>query len=152
MINALGPNAIAGAPEASLIRRAPPPGGPRFASVLEETIGKPQEVRFSAHATQRLNERGIRLSESELGRVAKAIDDAAAKGARESLLLMDRLALVVSVANRTVITALEPDGLQNAVFTNIDSVVVVGSGDSASPNPRATGPDPVWGGPPAANR
>jgi flagellar operon protein len=99
-----------------------------------------------------LGERGIRLSDAELGRIAKAIDDAGAKGARESLLLMDRLALVVSVANRTVITALEPDGNQNAVFTNIDSVVVLGSGNAADSSHKATGPDPVWGGPPAANR
>ncbi len=152
MINTIGSPPIAGLPDARPIRGAPVTGGRRFASVFEKTLRKPQEVRFSAHATQRLGERGIRLSEAELGRVAKAIDDAAAKGARESVLLMDRLALVVSVANRTVITALEPDGLQNAVFTNIDSVVVVGSGEAASHNLRATGPDPVWGGPPAANR
>lgn len=152
MMNVIGPNPIVGTQEAPPIRRAPPAGGQKFASVFQETLRKPQEVRFSAHATQRLAERGIRLSDAELGRIAKAIDDAAAKGARESLLLMDRLALVVSVANRTVITALEPDGNQNAVFTNIDSVVVVGSGDAASPNHKATGPDPVWGGPPAANR
>ena len=152
MMNTIGPNPIAATQEAPSIRRAPPPGGQKFATVFQDTLRKPPEIRFSAHATQRLAERGIRLTDAELGRIAKATDDAAAKGARESLLLMDRLALVVSVANRTVITALEPDGNQNAVFTNIDSVVVVGSETNASQNHQATGLDPAWGSPPAANR
>ncbi len=39
---------------------------------------------------------------------------------------MDRLALIVGVTNRTVITVIEPDAGENTVFTNIDSVVVVG--------------------------
>ena len=48
----------------------------------------------------------------------------AAKGARESLVLMDGLALVVSVANRTVITAVGTDRMTDQIFTNIDSAAV----------------------------
>ena len=39
---------------------------------------------------------------------------------------MDRLALIVGLPNRTVITVIEPNAAENTVFTNIDSVVVVG--------------------------
>jgi flagellar operon protein len=53
------------------------------------------------------------------------VDKAATKGSRESLLLMENMALVVSVKNRTVITAVDNDKLKENVFTNIDSAVVL---------------------------
>ncbi len=52
------------------------------------------------------------------------MDKAAAKGARESLILMDNLALVVSIRNRTVITAVDEKRMKEHVFTNIDSAVI----------------------------
>jgi flagellar operon protein len=54
-----------------------------------------------------------------------AVNRAEAKGAKESLILMDRLALVVSVKNRTVITAVDDQNLKDNIFTNIDSAVIV---------------------------
>jgi len=65
-------------------------------------------------------------------RIARSTDDAMAKGAKESLVLMDRLALIVGVPNRTVITVMEPAEQGNTVFTNIDSVVVVAKDDPLS--------------------
>ena len=50
---------------------------------------------------------------------------AAAKGAKDSLFLMDKTALVVSVANRTVITAVAKDALKENIFTNIDSAMIL---------------------------
>ena len=47
------------------------------------------------------------------------------KGARDSLVLMQDLALVVSVKNNTVITAVDGESLKENVFTNIDSAVIV---------------------------
>jgi len=55
---------------------------------------------------------------------ARGIDDASAKGSRSSLVLLDEMALVVSVRNRTVITAMSKDNLKENVFTNIDSAVI----------------------------
>lgn len=75
---------------------------------------------------QRISDRNIQLSAADHARLAKSTDAASAKGSREALLLMDRLALIVGVPNRTVITVIEPDAGENTVFTNIDSVVVVG--------------------------
>ena len=51
------------------------------------------------------------------------MDRAAQKGARESLVLLDDVALVVSIKNRTVITAVDAANLKENVFTNIDSAV-----------------------------
>lgn len=86
--------------------------------------GPEPSVRLSRHASERLAERGLALSPLEAGKLDQALDAAARKGGRESLVLMDRMALVVSVPNRTVITAV-PRGGEPAVFTNIDSAVVV---------------------------
>ena len=122
-----------------------------FASVLRGQMERTGPVRFSAHAQQRLDSRAIAFTPDDQARIAKAVDQAAAKGARESLLLMDDVALVVSVPNRTVITALGKNEAANTVFTNIDSAVVV-PGSPASPMNTPTGPDPAWGSPGAADR
>ncbi len=97
-----------------------------FASVLDRALGQGRAVRFSAHAMQRLSDRNIQFTAADHARIAKSTDAASAKGSREALLIMDRLALIVGVPNRTVITVIEPDAGENTVFTNIDSVVVVG--------------------------
>lgn len=114
---------------------------PGFAGLMQEALQRPATVRISAHASQRLADRGLTLTDRDLARVGKAIDDASAKGSRESLILIDRLALVVSVPNRTVITALELHEAENAVFTNIDSVVVV-AGDNSVSGEEKPGLDP----------
>lgn len=100
------------------------PGSPApqgFAKLLSERLG---EVKFSAHATTRLASRGIRLSDVELGKLREAVDMAAAKGARDALVMVGDVALVVSVTNRTVVTALDRDSARAHVFTNIDSAVI----------------------------
>jgi flagellar operon protein len=57
------------------------------------------------------------------------VDRAAAKGAGSSLVLMDGLALIVSVPKRVVITAVDEAGAKEGVFTNIDSAVIARSGE-----------------------
>lgn len=84
-----------------------------------------QGVKVSGHAQTRLESRNIQLGEAEWARVRGGIDKAAAKGAKESLVMVDDVALVVSVKNRTVITAVDQNNLKDNVFTNIDSAVIV---------------------------
>jgi flagellar operon protein len=52
------------------------------------------------------------------------VDKLAAKGGREAIVMLDTLAVVVSVTNRTVITAVDQDGMKDQVFTNIDSAAI----------------------------
>lgn len=96
-----------------------------FADTLQSTMEASSQLRFSSHAQRRLNARNIQLTAQDVERLARSTDDAMTKGAKESLVLMDRLALVIGVPNRTVITVMEPHERANTVFTNIDSVVVV---------------------------
>ncbi len=98
--------------------------GTDFEAVLRGKLGDGAEVRFSAHALRRLESRGIRITADEKRLIEEGVRSAADKGARESLLVTDRFALVVSVTNRTVITARHNDDLEGGVFTNIDSAVI----------------------------
>jgi flagellar operon protein len=83
-----------------------------------------EAVRFSAHAQTRLQSRQIALEDGQLQRLDGAVQKAASKGARDALVLMDDLAMVVSVKNRTVVTVVDRENLRQNVFTNIDSAVI----------------------------
>jgi flagellar operon protein len=96
--------------------------GPSFADVLAQRSAN--GVQFSNHALQRLERRGISVDQPTLERLDAAVNRAAAKGARESVVLVDQTAFVVSVKNRTVITAVGRDHMRDHVFTNIDSAVI----------------------------
>jgi len=95
-----------------------------FAALLEKAKGLP-ELNFSNHARQRLQERRIVLGPEELEKLQQAVEKAAAKGCRSSLLLYRDMAFIAGVANRTIITALGGESIKERVFTNIDSTVVV---------------------------
>ncbi|MDR0270077.1 TIGR02530 family flagellar biosynthesis protein [Paenibacillus sp.] len=82
-------------------------------------------LKFSNHATKRLEQRGIELKGEQLARIQNAVDKAAAKGSKESLILMKDMALIVNVANRTVVTAMDGSSMKDNVFTQIDSAVVI---------------------------
>lgn len=84
-----------------------------------------QQLKFSHHAEQRLQQRGIQLMPDQLNRIANAVDQAAAKGAKDSLVLFRDIAMIVNVPNRTVVTALDGNSMKEHIFTQIDSAVVV---------------------------
>lgn len=84
-----------------------------------------EPLKFSTHATQRIKERKIEMNPEMMVKMNSAVDRAAEKGIEESLVLTEDAAFVVSVKNRTVITALDKNGLAGNVFTNIDGAIVV---------------------------
>jgi flagellar operon protein len=95
-----------------------------FASYLDAKLPV-KGVRFSQHAQDRLQSRGIKLSENDMQKLETAMNNVAVKGGRDSLIMLGDSAFVVSVKNRTVVTALDRDAMQGNVFTNIDSAVIV---------------------------
>jgi flagellar operon protein len=96
-----------------------------FAGILKKQVDKKQTFIISSHAAQRLNSRNINLDEADMIKINEGINKADAKGARESLILYKDLALVTSIKNRTVITAVDKNKEGDNVFTNIDSVVLL---------------------------
>jgi flagellar operon protein len=103
--------------------QATPTNAPAGLTAVPET--KPgSSITWSAHASARLKQRGIELTDAQHARLETAVDKAVAKGAKDSLVLLDDNALVVSAKNRTVITALGMHQARENVFTNIDSAVI----------------------------
>ncbi len=102
----------------------PPANGPSFAQVLAERTAGAEPPKFSRHALQRLQQRGIDLEGPTLQRLTEGVSRAAGKGARDSVVFVDNTAFVVSVANNTVITAVGSEHMREHVFTNIDSAVI----------------------------
>jgi flagellar operon protein len=96
-----------------------PTTGPDFGTILQD------QLKVSGHAQTRLQSRNIQLDQQDWQRVLNGVNRAAEKGSRESLVMIDDVALVVSVKNRTVITAVDKQNLKDNVFTNIDSAVIV---------------------------
>jgi flagellar operon protein len=94
-----------------------------FADALAQAGGS-QPLQFSRHALARVQRRGIELDATTLGRLSDGVTRAASKGSRDSLVLVDSTAFVVSVSNRTVITAVGSEHMKDNVFTNIDSAVI----------------------------
>ena len=106
-------------------KKSHPSQNGEFAQVLDKAKRQQGQLRFSAHALDRMTQRGIELTPNEMKRFEKAVQTAADKGSRSSLVLLDEKAFVVSVANRTVITALDSEGLKDQVVTDIDSAVIM---------------------------
>jgi flagellar operon protein len=73
---------------------------------------------------QRLSQRQIQITPEMQTRLEGAVDRLAGKGGRDSVVLMDGNAFLVSVTNRTVITAVDRTAMRDQVFTNIDSAVL----------------------------
>jgi len=85
----------------------------------------PPELKFSAHAKARMSSRNIDLSPQDMLRMQEAVQRASDKGSKESLILTDKAAFVVSVKNNTVITAVDKESMRDNIFTNIDSTVMI---------------------------
>jgi flagellar operon protein len=113
--------------------------GPSFKDTLEQ-ISQPagmqqvpttsalkgiEGIKFSNHAVERMKSRGINYSPEDLQRLNQAVAKAAAKGSKDSLVLLNDSALIVSVKNNTVVTVMDKNALKENVFTNIDSTVVL---------------------------
>ena len=95
-------------------------GQSSFESLFKNEIEK---LKFSNHASKRIESRDLKLSESDMNKLQNAVSKAEAKGAKDSLVMMNNTAFIVNIPNRTVITALDVNKSSENIFTNIDSVV-----------------------------
>jgi flagellar operon protein len=96
-----------------------------FDSILQQQINQQTEVKFSKHALDRLQARNIKLTKEDISKINDAVNKAAEKGVKEALIIMGNTALVTSIKNKTVITAVTEDNLKSNVFTNIDGAVII---------------------------
>lgn len=99
--------------------------GKSFNEVLQKQLEEKAGIKFSGHAKKRLKSRNINLTAQDMQKLEKAVTKAEGKGAKESLVMTDKAAYVVSVENKTIITAVDDQNMKENVFTNIDSAVVM---------------------------
>ena len=100
--------------------------GKSFQEILESRqLGTGSEVKFSKHASGRLAERNIRLTENQMDRLTEGAKKAGAKGIKESLVIVDQLAFIVNIPNNPVVTAMNQQDAAENVFTNIDGAVII---------------------------
>ncbi len=96
-----------------------------FKDILNKQINEKESFVISNHASERLKQRNISFNESDMKNINEGINKAEEKGAKESLILYKDTALITSIRNRTIITAVDKESSKNNVFTNIDSVVIL---------------------------
>ena len=94
-----------------------------FKKVLDGTLKSSEPVKVSGHAQQRMIERGIRLQEQDMNLISQGMDRLMKKGSKESLMLYKDMALIASVNNRTIITAMGNQEID--IVTNIDSAIII---------------------------
>lgn len=88
-------------------------------------INKTTELKFSKHASARLVERNINLTNEQFERLENGTKKAEEKGINESLMIMDDLTFIVNIKSNTVVTAMDQESNNGNVFTNIDGAVIV---------------------------
>ncbi|MDP4087911.1 MAG: TIGR02530 family flagellar biosynthesis protein [Bacillota bacterium] len=93
-----------------------------FGDILSTQI-KNQSFNISKHAADRLKD--VQFNNLDMQKINEGINKAQEKGAKNCLILYKDVALVTSIENRTVITAVDGERMKDNVFTNIDSVMVL---------------------------
>ncbi len=96
-----------------------------FKNILQDAISQEKSVKFSKHAQERLSQRSISLSNTEIDKINTAVEKARAKGVKDSLILIGNLAFIVNIPSKTVVTAVDGENIRDNVFTNIDGAVLL---------------------------
>ena len=99
--------------------------GKTFQEILNQKTGQDtSEVKFSKHAANRLADRNIELTSDQLERLNEGANKAGERGIKDSLVIVDQLAFIVNIPNKTVVTAMDQTETQENIFTNIDGAVI----------------------------
>ena len=100
--------------------------GLSFSNILKQKQeGVTGSLKFSKHASIRLEQRGISLTDGQVKRLEDGTMRASMKGIKDSLVIVDDMAFIVNVPNQTVVTAMDSKNTAENIFTNIDGAVFV---------------------------
>jgi len=87
-------------------------------------LQKKSALSFSQHAVERMRQRGVSLNQQAMERIEQAVERAASKGSKQSLVLTEDSAVIVNPKEKKVITVMDRELMKENVFTNIDSTVL----------------------------
>jgi flagellar operon protein len=94
-----------------------------FKDVLNGAIKKEDNFTVSKHAAQRLNE--INFTDEDMKKVEEGFKIAEEKKSKNVVMIYKDTALIASIENKTIITAVSKERGKENIFTNIDSVVIL---------------------------
>lgn len=98
-----------------------------FQDILKQkqSVDANSALKFSKHASMRLQSRNIELSSEQKERLETGAEKAEAKGMKESLVIVDSYSFIVNVPSKTVVTAMDQAESEENVYTNIDGAVIM---------------------------
>ena len=123
-VGGIGPVQGPGTGYVAPVSPARPAGGGAPGTSFADELQSAKGVKFSKHAAERVQRRGMTEDPQTVKRLENGVDLAASKGSRAAVVMVDDNAFVVAVPNRTVITALDKAHMRSQVFTNIDTAVI----------------------------
>lgn len=92
---------------------------------FKDVLHQVQDVKISKHAEQRLIERNIQIDDKQWKIIGEKMNEAKEKGVKDSLVVMDKAALLVSTENHTIVTAMDRAEATSRVFTNINGTILI---------------------------
>lgn len=97
----------------------------QFSQHLQNAMKTEDKLTISKHANERMLQRGIQINDSSWKQIASKIQEAKKMGVKDSLVLLNNAALIVSASNNTVITAMDRKEAATQIFTNINGTIVL---------------------------
>ena len=92
---------------------------------FKDILQAKEQLHISKHAASRMNERNIHLNDYQLERLSEKMLEASKKDVKESVVFTKDAALIVSVKNNTIITAMNRDEAETQIFSNIDGAILL---------------------------
>lgn len=99
--------------------------GNPFSLHLQQVLHENQKLTISKHAKERLHQRDIQITDNRWQQIEEKINEAKKLGIKDSLVLLENAALIVSAKNNTVITAMDRQEAMSQIFTNINGTIVL---------------------------
>ena len=102
--------------------------GVGFEQLLQERIQQTQqtqELQFSKHAKERIDQRGIEMTSTLMNDLNNEVAKAKQKGAKDVVVIGPKEVFIVNVPNNIVVTTLSGAEMKNNIFTKIDSAVIL---------------------------
>lgn len=83
-----------------------------------------RDLKVSSHAQERIKTRNIEMNQKRLDTLGEVADEAGKKGAKNTLAMFGTDAFILSVKDKTIVTAMKEEEMESRFFTNIDSVYI----------------------------
>ncbi|WP_257008149.1 TIGR02530 family flagellar biosynthesis protein [Bacillus sp. FJAT-45350] len=96
-----------------------------FTDILKSKLDETNRLKISKHAEKRLKERQICLDGTTWNIIQEKVLEAKQKGIKDSLVVTDNVALVVSAQKNTVITVMNREEARTQIFTNINGTIIL---------------------------